>query len=98
VAHSAAKIKEEVPPNCVFEEWSPLGFKYTVSRFRAKDFFSLPRRGLVSPSCLGLINSMEFTFPIGHSNHKFDLLYSKRVFVHHYSSAGLEEMELVEAR
>lgn len=31
-------------------------------------------------------------------NHKFDLMFSKRAFVHHYASAGMEEGEFMEAR
>ncbi|CAG2067753.1 unnamed protein product, partial [Timema podura] len=31
-------------------------------------------------------------------NHKFDLMYSKRAFVHHYVGEGMEEGEFSEAR
>ena len=37
----------------------------------------------------------EFLSPISHN---FDLLYSKRSFVHHYTDQGMEEAELSEAR
>ena len=33
-----------------------------------------------------------------HLNHKFDLLYSKRAFVHWYIGEGMEEGEFSEAR
>lgn len=31
-------------------------------------------------------------------DHKFDLMYSKRAFVHHYVGEGMEEGELTDAR
>lgn len=31
-------------------------------------------------------------------NHKFDLMYNKRAFVHWYVSEGMEELEFAEAR
>ena len=31
-------------------------------------------------------------------NHKFDLMYTKRAFVHHYVGEGMEEGEFSEAR
>ncbi len=31
-------------------------------------------------------------------NHKFDLMYSRRAFVHHYVGEGMEEGEFTEAR
>ena len=31
-------------------------------------------------------------------DHKFDLMYSKRAFVHHYVGEGMEEGEFSEAR
>jgi tubulin alpha len=35
---------------------------------------------------------------IGRMNHKFDLLKSKRAFIHHFVGSGMEEGELHEAQ
>ena len=41
---------------------------------------------------------MEFYHPLGHHNQKFDQLYAKRAFVHHFINHDMEEMEFSEAR
>jgi tubulin alpha len=96
VMRSLDKIKTEKPGFCCFEEWSPLGFKVTVNDFSLRH--NKRSSSLSSPSCCSLTSSLEFTFPLAHQNHKFDILYAKRAFVHHFIKHGLEEQLMSEAR
>ncbi len=50
----------------------------------------LPARGLVSVSALRPFPEPHLTQTL--SDHKFDLLYSKRAFVHWYVGEGMEEV------
>jgi tubulin alpha len=43
-------------------------------------------------------NTTAIASVLGRMNHKFDLMYSKRAFVHWYVGEGMEEGEFLEAR
>ena len=43
-------------------------------------------------------NSTAIAEVFSRIDHKFDLMYSKRAFVHHYVGEGMEEGEFSEAR
>jgi tubulin alpha len=48
---------------------------------------------------VGMIsNTTAIAEVMGRMDHKFDLMYAKRAFVHHYVGEGMEEGEFGEAR
>lgn len=52
----------------------------------------------VRSSAVSLTNSTAIVEAWARVNYKFDLMYSKRAFVHWYIGEGLEENEFPEAR
>ena len=52
----------------------------------------------VTRSAIGLANSTALVDAWTRIDHKFDLMYSKRAFVHWYVGEGMEEGEFSEAR
>jgi len=80
-----------------FVDWSPTGFKVglngaTPTMVKGGDLAS------VSRSCCLLTNTTAIAEAWARMNHKFDLLYAKRAFVHWYVGEGMEEGELQQAR
>merc|ERR1712022_104755 len=59
-------------------------------------------RGDVVPkdmrACCMISNSTAIAEVMSRIDHKFDLMYAKRAFVHHYVGEGMEEGEFSEAR
>merc|ERR1711933_371603 len=47
---------------------------------------------------MGISNTTAIAEVMGRMDHKFDLMYSKRAFVHWYVGEGMEEGEFGEAR
>ena len=66
-----------------------MGFKVALNDFPLGRDFS--DEGSSSLSCCSLTSSLEFTFTLAHNNYKFDKLYAKRAFVHHYLERQIEE-------
>lgn len=61
---------------------------------------SVPESELASVdrSVTMLSNSTAIAEAWGRLDHKFDLMYTKRAFVHWYTGEGMEEGEFLEAR
>ncbi|PGH33972.1 tubulin alpha-2 chain [[Emmonsia] crescens] len=92
---AVASLKAKTSFNLV--EWCPTGFKIGIN-------YQKPMRvpgGELAPvdrSVSMLSNTTAIAEAWSRLDHKFDLMYSKRAFVHWYVGEGMEEGEFSEAR
>ena len=92
---AVASVKAKASFNLV--EWCPTGFKLGINYQKP---MRVPGSELapVDRSVSMLSNTTSIAEAWGRLDHKFDLMYSKRAFVHWYVGEGMEEGEFSEAR
>jgi len=80
-----------------FVDWCPTGFKVGIN---SQPLTVVPGDAMaaVKRSVTMISNTTAIAEVLGRMDRKFDLMYSKRAFVHHYVSEGMEEGEFSEAR
>merc|ERR1712182_45080 len=80
-----------------FVDWSPTGFKCGIN-YQPPTVVPGGDLAKVMRACCMISDSTAIAEVMSRIDHKFDLMYAKRAFVHHYVGEGMEEGEFSEAR
>ncbi|XP_030850691.1 tubulin alpha-3 chain isoform X1 [Strongylocentrotus purpuratus] len=80
-----------------FVDWCPTGFKVGIN-YQPPTVVPGGDLAKVQRAVCMLSNTTAIAEAWGRLNHKFDLMYAKRAFVHWYVGEGMEEGEFAEAR
>ncbi|KAI9188697.1 alpha-tubulin [Blastocladiella emersonii ATCC 22665] len=80
-----------------FVDWCPTGFKVGIN-YQPPTVIPGADMARVSRAVCMLSNTTAIAEAWSRLNHKFDLMYAKRAFVHWYVGEGMEEGEFSEAR
>merc|ERR1712094_95871 len=78
-----------------FVDWSPTGFKCGIN-YQPPTVVPGGDLAKVMRACCMISNSTAIAEVMSRIDHKFDLMYAKRAFVHHYVGEGMEEGEFSE--
>merc|ERR1719388_648401 len=80
-----------------FVDWSPTGFKVGIN-YQPPTVVPGGDLAKVMRAVCMISNTTAIADVFSRIDHKFDLMYSKRAFVHWYVGEGMEEGEFSEAR
>jgi tubulin alpha len=95
VTSSIVEIKTKL--NINFADWCSTGFKVSITNQTPK---IVPGGDLAKTnrSCCMIANTTAITEVMSRMNYKFDVLYSRRAFVHWFCGEGIESGTFSEAR
>mmetsp|Transcript_15795 Transcript_15795/g.31732 ORF Transcript_15795/g.31732 Transcript_15795/m.31732 type:complete len:444 (-) Transcript_15795:1606-2937(-) len=94
---SAAVASIKTKRTVSFVDWCPTGFKCGING-QAPAFVPNGDLAKVQRAVCMISNSTAIAEVFSRIDHKFDLMYAKRAFVHWYVGEGMEEGEFAEAR
>ena len=84
------KKKIQTKRTIQFVDWSPTGFKCGIN-YQPPTVVPGGDLAKVMRACCMISNSTAIAEVFSRIDHKFDLMYSKRAFVHWYVGEGMEE-------
>lgn len=95
INHAISSIKQK---SCIqFVDWCPTGFKIGMNSSPPKStpdrYYAASTRGVTM-----LASNTSISEAFGCLNHKFDLMYAKKAFVHWFINEGMELADFEEAR
>jgi len=94
---NAAVAKIKTKKTIQFVDWCPTGFKVGIN-YQPPHVVPHGDLAKVSRAVCMISNSTAIAEVFSRIDHKFDLMYAKRAFVHWYVGEGMEEGEFSEAR
>lgn len=80
-----------------FVDWSPAGFKIGINN-KPPEVVEGGDLSRVSRACSMLASTTAIAQAWASMDHKFDMMFAKRSFVHWYVGEGMEEVQFMEAR